>query len=129
DVSVAKNRKGVIGGLAFDPTGKDLFVASPWADAVVRVPLVNPDNKKVLLFDPEIAKKEPGKGEPPSPPDGRKDDAKKTDPDAIKEPAVFPYACVVEAGGKRCFVSLWAKAAVAVIDLEKNAVAATWPTA
>ena len=129
DVAVGKNRKGIVGGLAFDPTGKDLFVASPWADAVVRVPLVNPDNKKVIFFEPEVAKKEPGKGEPPSPPDGRKEDGMKDDPAAIREPAVFPYACLVEPGGKRCFVSLWARAGVAVIDLEKNAVAATWPTA
>jgi hypothetical protein len=114
--------------LAFDPTGKDLFVASPWADAVVRVPLVNPDNKKVVFFEPALVKKELGKGEPPSPPDGRKED-EKDDPDKIKEPAVFPYTCLVEPGGKRCFVSLWAVASVAVLDLEKNAVAATWPTA
>jgi len=129
DVSVAKNRKGVIGGLAFDPAGKDLFVASPWADAVVRVPLVNPDNKKVILFEPLMAKKEPGKGEPPSPPDGRKEDKPKDEADKIKEPAVFPYTCLVEPGGKRCFVSLWARAAIAVIDLDKNAVVATWTTA
>jgi YVTN family beta-propeller protein len=129
DATVAKNRKGIVGGLAFDPTGKDLFVASPWADAVVRIPLVNPDNKKVVLFDPDIAKPEPKKGEPPSPPDGRKDDAKKDDPDRVKEPVVFPYTCLVEPGGKRCFVSLWGRSALAVIDLEKNAVAATWPTA
>ncbi len=129
DVSVAKNRKAVVGGMAFDPAGRDLFVAAPWADAVVRVPLVNPDNKKVIQFNPPPEKKEPGKGEPPSPPDGRKDDAKKDAPDAIKEPAVYPYTCLVEPGGKRCFVSLWARATIAVIDLETNAVAATWPTA
>ena len=129
DVSVPK-RKGVVGGIAFDPAGKDLFAAIPWADAIVRVPLVSPDNKKVIQFEPEIARKEPGKGEPPSPPDGRKDDkAKADDPEKPKEPQVFPYACLVEPGGKRCFVSLWARAAVAVIDLEKNAVVATWPTA
>ncbi|MGL4549694.1 MAG: bifunctional YncE family protein/alkaline phosphatase family protein [Gemmataceae bacterium] len=128
DVSVPK-RKGVVGGIAFDPAGKDLFAASPWADALVRVPLVNPDNKKVIAFDPEIAKPEPKKGEPPSPPDGRKDDAKKGDPEKPKEPQVFPYACLVEPGAKRCFVSLWARSAVAVIDLETNAVVTTWPTA
>lgn len=129
DVSVP-NRKGVVGGLAFDPAGKDLFAAVPWADAVVRVPLVNPDNKKLILFEPEQAKKQPGKGEPPSPPDGRKDDkVTKDDPEKPREPQVYPYTCLVEPGGKRCFVSLWARAAVAVIDLEKNAVVATWPTA
>lgn len=129
DVSVAKNRKAVVGGVAFDSTGRDLFVAATWADAVVRVPLVNPDNKKVIPLEPPPEKKEPGKGEPPSPPDGRKDDKEKADPDALKEPTVFPYTCVVEPSGKRCFVSLWARQSVAVIDLETNKVAATWPTA
>jgi DNA-binding beta-propeller fold protein YncE len=131
DVSTGK-AKGVIGGLAFDPTGKDLFVASPWADAVVRVPLVNPDNKKIIPMAAAVEKKEPGKGEPPSPPDGRKDDKKeekKDDEAKPNEPKFFPYTCLVEPSGKRCFVSLWAKAAVAVIDLEKNAIVATWPTA
>src|SRR5262249_5974992 len=74
------------------------------------------------------------KGEPPSPPDGRKDpNAKapaKKDPEALpKDAGTFPYLCLVEPGGKRAFVSLWSKAALAVIDLEKNAVSATWPTA
>jgi DNA-binding beta-propeller fold protein YncE len=129
DASVP-NRKSVVAGLTFDPAGKDLFVASLWADALVRIPLVNPDNKKVIRFEPEPVKMEPKKGEPPSPPDGRKDEkAKADDKDAPKEPQVFPYTCLVEPGGKRCFVSLWARAGVAVIDLEKNAVAATWPTA
>ena len=40
----------------------------------------------------------------------------------------FPYTCLPEPGGKRLFVSLWGKAAVAVIDLESDKVAATWPT-
>ncbi|AMV24747.1 Phosphoesterase family protein [Gemmata sp. SH-PL17] len=132
DVSVPK-RKGVVGGLAFDPTGKDLFAAVPWADAVVRVPLVNPDNKKVISFNPEQFKKEPNKGEPPSPPDGRKEEktnAKAQDePEGASDPQVYPYACLVEPGGKRCFVSLWARASIAVIDLEKNQVVATWAAA
>jgi hypothetical protein len=33
----------------------------------------------------------------------------------------FPYAVLVEPGGKRAFVSLWAKAAVAVLDLDEAA--------
>jgi DNA-binding beta-propeller fold protein YncE len=40
----------------------------------------------------------------------------------------YPYACVPTADGKRLFVSLWSKAAVAVIDLEEKKVVATWPT-
>ena len=43
---------------------------------MIRVPLVNPDNKKVIPMVTVATKKEPGKGEPPSPPDGRKEDTK-----------------------------------------------------
>jgi DNA-binding beta-propeller fold protein YncE len=39
-----------------------------------------------------------------------------------------PYTCLPEAGGKRLFVSLWGKSAVAVLDLESERVAAVWPT-
>ncbi|MDB5308659.1 MAG: hypothetical protein JWO38_2861 [Gemmataceae bacterium] len=126
----------VVGGLSFDPTGRDLFVASPWGDCVVRVPLDNPENRVVIAMTTEpAAKKEPARGDPPSPPDGRKDpDAKPTAKPKVDEqtrPALgaFPYLCLVEPTGKRAFVSLWNRAAVAVVDLEKNTVAATWPTA
>jgi DNA-binding beta-propeller fold protein YncE len=40
----------------------------------------------------------------------------------------YPYACLPEPGGKRLFVSLWGRAAVAVVDLERDLVVATWPT-
>jgi WD40 repeat protein len=41
----------------------------------------------------------------------------------------FPYAVLVEPGGRRAFVSLWANARVAVVDLDSNKVTAGWPTA
>jgi len=123
------NRKGVVGGVSFDSTGRDLLVGVPWADAVVRVPLVNPDNKKVIPMVAIGTAQVPGKGEPPSPPDGRKEDDKQADPAKPYEPTFYPYYCLAEPGGKRAFVSLWARAGVAVIDLEKNAVVETWPTA
>lgn len=136
DKEPTESQRVVVGGLSLDPTGRDLFVASPWGDCVVRVPLDNPDNRVLIPMTPKpAAKKEDTKGDPPSPPDGRKDpDAKpapkpKADPDAKPDLGAFPYVCLVEPGGKRAFVSLWNRAAVAVLDLEKNAVAATWPTA
>ena len=136
DVSAGKTVKAVVGGIALDASGRDLLVASPWADAVVRVPLVNPDNKKIIPMETVAEKKEAGKGEPPSPPDGRKEAGKKekaTDDEEkapkFKEPRFYPYTCLAEPGGKRAFVSLWARGQVAVIDLEKNAVADNWPTA
>ncbi|MBX9622681.1 MAG: beta-propeller fold lactonase family protein [Gemmataceae bacterium] len=127
-------RRVVVGGLAFDAAGRDLFVASPWGDCVVRVPLANPDNKVFVPMTPPAPKKAgPGKGEPPSPPDGRKDPNDKApeddEPPPPKLTGAFPYTVLPEPGGKRLFVSLWNRAAVAVIDLEANAVVGTWPTA
>jgi YVTN family beta-propeller protein len=123
----------VIGGLAFDTTGRDLLVASPWADAVIRIPLVNPDNRKVILLSPEQIRKPVADGEPPSPPDGRKEENKPSVPErdepAKYRPTIFPYTCLAHPDGKRAFVSLWAKSAVAVIDLESNSLAAIWSTA
>ena len=135
DKEAQETQRVVVGGLALDPTGRELFAASPWGDCVVRIPLDNPDNRVMIPTTPESPrKKDAPQGEPPSPPDGRKNpDAKETAKKPAEPPrkdaGAFPYTCLVEPGGKRAFVSLWAKAAVAVIDLEKNAVTATWPTA
>jgi DNA-binding beta-propeller fold protein YncE len=133
DVAAGRpNAKTVVGGIAFDAAARDLLVASPWADAVVRVPLVNPENKKVIPLDPVALKLAPPQGEPPSPPDGRKENAPAAQPEKAADPykpQIFPYTCLAHPDGKRAFVSLWGRSAVAVLDLEKNTVTATWPTA
>ena len=127
-------KRAVPAGLALDATGKELFSCALWADAVVRVPLDNPGNKVIIpLAFVELAKVGPG-GDPPSPPDGRKEEPKPKveDEDAGVTPAKnngYPYAVLPEPGGKRLFVSLWAKAGIAVIDLETNKVTAVWKTA
>ncbi len=40
----------------------------------------------------------------------------------------YPYASLPDRAGKRLFISLWGKAAVAVLNLETSQVQATWPT-
>jgi DNA-binding beta-propeller fold protein YncE len=40
----------------------------------------------------------------------------------------YPYTCLADPSGNRVWTTLWLKSAVAVIDLEKNAIVATWPT-
>jgi len=134
DVSTTAKRT-VPAGIAFDPTGKELFVPGLWADALVRVPLDNPANKVIIpLTSKDVALPGAPKGDPPSPPDGRKEDDKKKaeDEDEGVRPVAgngYPYACLIEPNGKRAFVSLWAKAAVAVVDLESNKLVQLWPTA
>jgi len=139
DVSgVPGSKRTVPAGITLDPTGKDVFVCGLWADAVIRIPLDNPGNKVIVPLAFEESKKpELPKGDPPSPDDGKKkpDDKKPVvaeDDDAGAKAAKnnsYPYSCLVEPNGKRAFVTLWAKSAVAVIDLETNAVTARWTTA
>lgn len=138
DVSHGEGTRTVPAGLAFDPAGTELFVTGLWGNLVVRVPLTNPANKVVVrLGAVKAAKPDEPKGSPPSPPDGRKEPEVQKglpaeDVEAGLNPLAtnsYPYAVLVEPGGKRAFVSLWAKAAVAVIDLDSNKVSAVWPTA
>ncbi len=133
EIDVSSGRRTVPAGLAFDPAGKELFAAGLWADCVIRVPLDNPANKIIIPLVTKEKKAETAKGAPPSPPDGRKQkDDKVEDEFGGTRPVVnnsYPYTVLVEPGAKRAFVSLWAKAAVAVIDLEKNEVVARWDTA
>ncbi len=127
-------RKTVPAGLAFDAAGRELFAAGLWADCLVRVPLDNPANQIVIPLTPKPAAVEAKVGDPASPPDGRKEPgakAKVEDEYGGTKPVAgntFPYTVLVEPGGKRAFVSLWAAAAVAVVDLDKNEVVARWAT-
>ena len=129
--------KLVVGGLAMDAAGRDLFACCTWGDVVVRVPVENPENRTVIpVGKAKPAAKAGGpKGEPASPPDGRKD-PKDGDPRAKDKPktgpgliGVHPYACLPDPDGTRLYVSLWTDAAVAVLDLEKNEVIKRLPTA
>ncbi|MCS7022821.1 MAG: beta-propeller fold lactonase family protein [Gemmataceae bacterium] len=151
DVSAPELRRVVPAGLALDEKGNDLLVCGLWADVLVRVPLTNPANKVIIPLRPVVEKPaaEKPQGDPPSPPDGRKESTapkgsaqpgKAAQPPKKKVVAVedeyggvrpqglFPYAVLVEPGSRRAFVSLWADAAIAVIDLENNRLLARWPT-
>lgn len=131
-------KRTVPSGITLDPAGKELFACGLWADAVVRVPLVNPDNKVVIKLNAGVEPKKPNEGAPPSPPDGRKEEKPadkkvEVDDDDLGAKTApnnsYPYTAVVEPSGKRLFVSLWAKSGVAVVDLETNKVAGVWKTA
>ena len=133
-LDVSAGRRTVPAGLVFGPGGKELFACGLWANSLIRVPLDNPANKVVVpLAAPKPKPAERPKGELPSPEDNRKtDEVVPNDDDRGTEATRdngYPYAVLVSADGKRAFVSLWAKAAVAVVDLGSNAVTAVWPTA
>jgi len=123
--------KRIIGGLAIDREGRQLFAAATWGDVVLRVPIDNPENVTTIPLGrtvPDLAKKAV-KGEPPSPDDGRKKDDQGKWVAAPKADPVHPYAVLPDPLKNRLFVSLWAAEVVAVVDLEENRVVALWPTA
>jgi DNA-binding beta-propeller fold protein YncE len=131
-----EKQKRIVGGLAIDKDGRELFAAATWGDVVVRVPLDNPENKVTISLRRTLTdaskKDDKGTGEPPSPDDGRKNDADKKDDkqhNAAQADPVHPYALAIDPIKKRLFVSLWGAGAVAQIDLAENKVVALWPTA
>lgn len=125
----------VVGGMTMDTLGRELFACCTWGDILVRIPVENPENKVVIsLAKKPVVKKDAGpKGEPPSPPDGRKEPKDDTKPvekkKDVEDPGTHPYTVLLHPNGKIAFVSLWADAAIAVIDLEKNQVTKKIPTA
>jgi len=129
-----KGMAEIVGGLAMDKEGRDLFALATWGDAVVRIPVDNPDNKVAIPLSRNLApvakKEDKPKGEQPSPDDGRKKDKESKSAKKKKNPdAVYPYAALADSARNRLYVSLWAGAGVSVIDLESNRVSAIWPTA
>ncbi|HEV3142707.1 MAG TPA: alkaline phosphatase family protein [Gemmataceae bacterium] len=94
--------KFVPGGLAIDAAGKTLFVCGTFGDALVRLPLDKPEDRVRIPFTSRIVE---GK----------------------KQNEAYPYACLLDSTGKRLFVSLWNRAAVAVIDTDSNKVVQDWP--
>ena len=120
--------RAVPAGLAVDGATRRLFVANVWGNRVSRVDLLpRPETTDILLgtnatplsiapvtdsgdFDTEAANKR------------EESSLYRTGPDDT-----FPYACRLDEKRQRLYVSLWAKAAVAVIDLNLAQVVARWP--
>ena len=120
--------KGIPSGIAVSRDGKRLYAANVWGQTVSAVDL---DTQK-LAFDLKLSAIAPVVVAPPTKPLDddtaaaikREQAARmKTMPD---EP--FPYACALDEKANRLYVSYWAQAMVAAIDLETQKVVATFKT-
>jgi DNA-binding beta-propeller fold protein YncE len=121
-LSVADVRsKSIIGGLAVTPDGKTLAAADTFGNAVILFPPDGPDRKRVVDLGPL------GKAIPPDDPAAVFTD-KQAGAKRDLSGDCFPYACLADPTGRRLFVSLWNKAAVAVIDLTDGQVRGHLPT-
>ncbi len=120
--------RGVPSGLALDNGSGRLYVANVWGDRVTRVDL----KPQPGVWDIPLGTN----GAPPSmvPFDVATDfdiaAATKRSQAALYQTNpedTFPYACRLDEKRHRLYVSLWAKAAIAVIDLKSEQVIARWP--
>ncbi len=120
-------RRAAPAGLVVDSMGKNLYVANVWGHRVTCVELgEEPQPSDIVLgtnvaalapapvipsldFDTAAAEKRGQAGLYPSKPED-----------------TFPYACQLDEKRRRLYVSLWAQAAVAVIDLNSREVIARW---
>ncbi len=121
--------RAVPGGLAVTANGRQLYVANVWANRVTRVKLLPQPEVADILLGTNVAPL----SRPPVPPSedfdneaaNKREEASlyRTGPDDA-----FPYACRLDEKRQRLYVSLWAQAAVGVIDLSTEKVIARWPT-
>lgn len=118
----APQEKFVCGALAVDADRQQLLALGTWGDRVCLVPW------SALPLDTGRTSAEEGvtngapKGEIPwSAAQGRLTRI-------ALPPGSFPYSCLVDAPRKRLYVSLWAKAQVAVLNLETNRLETFFPT-
>jgi DNA-binding beta-propeller fold protein YncE len=127
-VRPAKER-GVPAGLALSADGKRLFVCELWGQRVSQLDLASGAvTWSVPLGDetPLSWKDAASQHAPFDLAAATKRQEAMLDPTSPAAP--FPYACVVDEARNRLYVSLWAQACVAVIDLGTREIKARWPT-
>ena len=121
--------RAIPGGLVVDGAAKRLFVANVWGNRVTRVDLLPEPQVADILLGTNVAPL----SIPPVPPssDFDNDAANKREEASLYQTGpddAFPYACRLDEKRQRLYVSLWAQAAVGVIDLKSEQLVARWPT-
>jgi YVTN family beta-propeller protein len=119
--------RGIPAGLAITRDGQTAYVANVWGHRVSVVNLA-----KAASADIALAKSKPAATADLPKPSADLDIAaaeKRQQQllDAAKASDPFPYTCVLDEKRGRLYVSLWAQASVAVLDLKTQAELARWP--
>ena len=121
--------RAIPAGLAVDGAARRLFVANVWGNRVTRVELGPQAEPSDIVLGTNVG---PLAIAPvPESEDFDNDAANKREEASLYRAGAddaFPYACQLDERRQRLYVSLWAQAAVAVIDLKSEQVVARWPT-
>jgi YVTN family beta-propeller protein len=117
--------KGIPCGLAISDDNRRLYIANVWGQSVSALDVM----EKKPLFDLKLTTAGPTIVVPPTQPldDDTAAATKRAEAARVRKmaDAPFPYACALDEDRDRLYVSLWAQAAVAVIDLKTRTVAMT----
>ncbi len=122
--------RGIPAGMAVSAGAQELYVANVWGQRVAKVDLLARTNVLEILLGEASKLQTTNALSPTRPVDfdaaaiTKRDEAQL---DPTDQDAPFPYACRLDERRQRLYVSLWAQAAVAVIDLKANRVEAHWP--
>src|SRR4051812_3745155 len=131
-----EKRRGIVGGMTFNPNGNEVYLANVWGHTISRINLAKGKLTGELLLSPnsllietnylkagtntdEVA---PGKAAEEAAIVKRAESV--LDPTKGNEP--FPYACVLDPKKNRLYVSLWGQSQVLVIDSKKAEVLDHW---
>jgi hypothetical protein len=121
-------KRGVPAGLALDRSATTVFVANVWGDSISRAALTGASHETDILLGTNLDAISRAPVQPSS--DFDTAAAEKRAEAALYEKdaaGAFPYACRLDERRQRLYVSLWARAAVAVIDLASQKVIEQWP--
>jgi DNA-binding beta-propeller fold protein YncE len=123
-----EKERGIPAGIAVTRDGQTAYVANVWGHRVSVVDLAQGKSSDIAL-----AKTKPAQTADLPQPSADLDlaAAEKRQQqllDAAKASDPFPYTCVLDEKRGRLYVSLWSRAAVAVLDLQTRAELARWPT-
>ena len=124
-----EKERGIPAGIALSADAKRLFVANVWGQRISQLDLDGAARVTEIVLDPTSVSARPT----PTPGSTEEDIAAalkraQAAEEVISDESPFPYACRLDEKGQHLYVSLWAKAAVAVVDLKANQVIARWPT-
>ncbi len=125
----SRSETGVPSGLTMDSHAKRLFVANVWGHRITRIELGVKPTVTDILLETKAATISPAPLKPSSDPDVAAAEKRAEAALLLSGPGdAFPYACRLDEEHDRLYVSLWAQATVAVVDLKSNRVVARWPT-
>jgi YVTN family beta-propeller protein len=126
--------RGIPAGLALTSDAQHLYVANVLGQRVAKVDLNAKTNVLDIVVGPPESKVQSPKSKVQVPAVAQTEDeaaiTKRAEAalDPADPTAPYPYACRLDEKKGRLYVSLWAQAQVAVIDLKSNQIIARWPT-